>query len=72
MSAKEFSKWITYDSYEPLNSNAIQLAQLALLVSSGLGGKGTFSDFLPGRDVTEEGAAEISVADLNSLIKGMF
>ncbi len=73
MTADEFHNWLQYHQYEPLNRVDIQLAQLTMLVSSALGGKGKFDDFYPGKKPgDDEEKKPLSPQSLDKIIRGMF
>lgn len=73
MSAVEFERWLEYNEHEPLNILELQLAQLSTMVGIGLGGKGKFEDFYPGKLFKkEEDEQHLDSEALNDYIKGMF
>ena len=72
MSAEEYEQWRVYLSYEPLNTNEIQLAVLLAAVTSFMGGKKKASDFIISHAPKAKTTSTVTGEELNDLIKGMF
>jgi hypothetical protein len=70
MTAEEYEQWKVYLSYEPPNTNEIQLAVLIAAVTSFAGGKKKARDFIISR--APRAKSTITGEELNNLIKGMF
>jgi len=70
MTAEEYEQWKVYLSYEPPNTNEIQLAVLIAAVTSFMGGKKKASDFIISS--VPKAKSTVTGEELNNLIKGMF
>lgn len=78
MSAKEFTDWMIYDSYEPLLKTEVQLATLSSVVLAAAGIKSSASEFMVSKSVEQKreelnpSQPKLTGKALNDYLKGAF
>ena len=76
MPEEEYLNWQVFLQYEPYNTQKIQLAVLSTIVSSALGGKSKFEDFMMSskydQNKVKKEQKPMSGKALEHVLKGMF